>query len=128
MADGKPLRRITTPEIPGIGHAWAYLPDLAETIARLAAQESALPTDATFHFGGHFLRGQAMAEAVRRANGNAALPIRGFLWPVAYLARALRHLPARGHRNARICGAKRSSSTMPSSSRCWGQSRTQRST
>ncbi len=37
---GRPLRFITYPGRPGIGHAWAYLPDVAETFARLAERES----------------------------------------------------------------------------------------
>jgi nucleoside-diphosphate-sugar epimerase len=85
MADGKPLRAVTTPEVPGIGHAWAYLPDMAETIARLAAREAELPAAEIFHFGGHFLAGRQMAEAVRRAVGDDRLPIRGFSWLPVYL-------------------------------------------
>jgi nucleoside-diphosphate-sugar epimerase len=85
MAGGKPLRAVTTPEVPGIGHAWAYLPDLAETIARLAEREAEVPAAETFHFGGHFLPGRQMAEAVRRAAGQDGLPVRGFRWLPVYL-------------------------------------------
>jgi len=89
MADGKPLRAVTTPEMPGVPHAWAYLPDMAETVLRLAEREAELPANARFHFGGHVLAGRAMAEAVRRAdgkqNGNGGPPIRGFNWLPVYL-------------------------------------------
>ena len=85
MAKGAALRAVTTPEVPGIRHAWAYLPDMAETIVRLAEREAELPASERFHFGGHILAGRAMAEAVRRADGNARLPIRGFQWSLVYL-------------------------------------------
>jgi nucleoside-diphosphate-sugar epimerase len=85
MADGKPLRAIATPEVPGVRHSWAYLPDMAVTIRRLAEREDELPAAARFHFGGHVLTGRAMGEAVRRADGNGRLPIRGFNWLPVYL-------------------------------------------
>jgi nucleoside-diphosphate-sugar epimerase len=85
MAKGKPLRAVTTPEVPGVVHSWAYLPDMAEAIARLAEREAELPPAETFHFRGHALRDRQMAEAVRRANGDDRLPIRGFNWLPVYL-------------------------------------------
>lgn len=78
---GKPLRSIFFPGGGDIGHAWAYLPDLAETIARLAAIESTLPACESYHFGGHWLeRGHLMADAIRRAADNPKLPIRQVPW------------------------------------------------
>jgi len=84
LGGGKPLRKIVTPERPEVSHAWAYLPDLAETVALLADREATLPAEARLHFGGHTLQGRAMAEAVRRAEGGA-LPIRPFRWLPVYL-------------------------------------------
>lgn len=78
------LRAVVTPELPGVGHTWAYLPDLAETIALLAGREAALPAEERLHFGGHYLAGRAMAEAVQRAAGGA-LPVRAFHWLPVYL-------------------------------------------
>ncbi len=43
------MRAITYPGNPDIGHAWAYLPDLAETIAQLAAFQATLPVFDTVH-------------------------------------------------------------------------------
>jgi nucleoside-diphosphate-sugar epimerase len=85
MADGKPLRAVTTPEVPLVPHSWAYLPDMAAAIQQLAEREAELPVAARFHFGGHVLTGRAMAEAVRNANGDSRLPIRGFNWLPVYL-------------------------------------------
>jgi nucleoside-diphosphate-sugar epimerase len=36
LQGGKPRRNMVTPERSDVGHAWAYLPDLAETVALLA--------------------------------------------------------------------------------------------
>lgn len=84
LGGGKPLRRVVTPERPEVGHAWAYLPDLAEAVALLADREASLPAEARLHFGGHHLHGRGMAEAVRRVSGGA-LPIRPFRWLPVYL-------------------------------------------
>jgi len=84
---GKPLTSVGYPGAREVGHAWAYLPDLAETIVRLAEREAELPAFDSFHFGGHWLeRGVAMAEAVRRAADLPGLPIRRFPWPAIYAA------------------------------------------
>jgi nucleoside-diphosphate-sugar epimerase len=91
---GRPLRKVVYPGEPEVGHAWAYLPDLAATMLRLMALDVANPRALApfevLHFGGHWLpRGIEMAEAVRRvsgrASGMAALPIKGFPWRLLML-------------------------------------------
>lgn len=83
----KPLRSITFPGGGDIGHAWAYLPDLALTITQLATLESSLPNFETYHFGGHWLcRGDLMTDAIRRVAEKPTLPIRHVPWPLLYLA------------------------------------------
>ena len=83
---GAPLRSVTYPGEAEVGHAWAYLPDLAETAARLAAIEASLPSFEVLHFGGHWLpRGAEMAEAVRRVCGRPDLPVRRFPWTLLYV-------------------------------------------
>jgi len=82
---GLPLQSVTYPGVHEAGHAWAYLPDLAATIARLAAIEDSLPAFERLHFGGHWLsRGVQMAEAIARAAGNPQLPIRNLPWALIY--------------------------------------------
>ena len=80
--------RITAVYAPGaanVGHAWAYLPDLGETTARLLEREAYLAPFEVFHFKGHFTRGaQGVAEAVRRVSGQPRLPIRPFPYPLIY--------------------------------------------
>ena len=83
---GKPLQSIVYPGDFRAGHAWAYLPDLAETVARLANIEKSLPAFDRFHFGGHWLEhGVQFAEAIRHVSGNPQLPIRKLPWIVFYL-------------------------------------------
>ena len=75
-----------------VGHAWAYLPDLATTIARLLEREAELADFDVFHFGGHwFERGVEMAHAIRRVVGEPKPPIRRFPWVLAY--RSVRSSP-----------------------------------
>ena len=85
----KPGRAIKSVSYPGkhdAGHAWAYLPDLATTIAQLLARQNELQPFDVFHFGGHsFERGVEMAEATRRAAGVPNASIRSFPWFVIYL-------------------------------------------
>jgi nucleoside-diphosphate-sugar epimerase len=84
---GRPVRSITYPGRHDIGHAWAYLPDLAETIARLAGREPYLGRFEVFHFGGHFLeRGIEMAHAIMRAARRPDASIKPLPWRLAYLA------------------------------------------
>lgn len=80
----KPGRTVTSITYPGsghVGHAWAYLPDVGETMAQLANREADLAAFETFNFGGHWLDpGIGMAEAIRRVIANPAAPIRSFPW------------------------------------------------
>jgi nucleoside-diphosphate-sugar epimerase len=81
VKSGRPLKSVTYPGRPDIGHAWAYLPDFAETIAQLVEREDALGTFASFHFGGHwFARGGDMAQRVREVAGAQEAPIRRLPW------------------------------------------------
>ena len=78
---GKPIRAVTYPGELAVGHTWAFLPDLAETIAQLADIEASLADFEVFHFGGHWLEpGVEMVAAIRRAAGNDRLPIRAVPW------------------------------------------------
>jgi nucleoside-diphosphate-sugar epimerase len=78
---GAPLKGVTYPGARDVGHAWAYLPDFAETVAQLADREGELAAFERFHFRGHyFARGMEMAERVRAVAGNPKLAISGFPW------------------------------------------------
>lgn len=78
---GKPIRRITDPGKPGVGHAWAYLPDLAETIARLIDAGDRLRPFERVQFDGFWdADGTMMAAAIRRALSRPDLPVRCLPW------------------------------------------------
>lgn len=71
---------------PGAGHAWAYVPDLAEAFARLVDRRDTLPRFTLAHFAGHHdATGRELAEAVRRAIGRRDIPIRPFPWALVWL-------------------------------------------
>jgi nucleoside-diphosphate-sugar epimerase len=85
---GRPLRAITYPGVPDIGHGFAYLPDMAEAIARLAEIDERLVPAEVVHFGGHwFDHGIDVAAAVGRAAGIADLKVRRFPWFAIWAAR-----------------------------------------
>jgi nucleoside-diphosphate-sugar epimerase len=63
---------------PGAGaarHTFAFLPDLAETAARLLEREEALERFAAFHFAGHSLTVDELVAAVRRASGRRLIAL-----------------------------------------------------
>lgn len=86
LKPGRPVRALNYPGEHGLRHAWAYLPDVGETVARLLERESELAPFERFHFGGHWVDGHAMADAFRRATGHPELPLRAFPWRLVTLA------------------------------------------
>lgn len=83
---GRPLRSLSYPGQRGLRHAWAYLPDVGETVAQLLERESELAMFERFHFGGHWIDGDTLTGAIRQAAANPALPVRAFPWWLATLA------------------------------------------
>jgi nucleoside-diphosphate-sugar epimerase len=84
---GRPVTSVANPGRPGVAHAWAYLPDLAETMARLIEREAELAPFERFHFSGHLLADNAeMGRAIGRAMGRPDLPVRRFPWWAMTLA------------------------------------------
>ncbi|WP_034297046.1 SDR family oxidoreductase [Herbaspirillum sp. RV1423] len=78
---GKTPTSIIYPGKAGLGHQWTYLPDLAETMMRLVEREQSLDAFARFQMAGHWdADGMQMIAAIRRALGNARLPVRSFPW------------------------------------------------
>jgi nucleoside-diphosphate-sugar epimerase len=85
FAAGKPIRSVAYPGPLGLPHAFAYLPDLAETAARLLDREADLAAAASFHFAGHAPSGQELVTALRRVSGRK-LPVLPFPWFAAAAA------------------------------------------
>lgn len=83
VTPGKPVRSIMMPGRKGVGHAWAYLPDVGEAFARLLDREGDLPAFARFHFAGYWdAAGDGFARAVARAAGNPQARIWRMPWAV----------------------------------------------
>lgn len=99
---GRPVRTVLDPGTAGIGHQWAYLPDVAETMVRLAGREADLPRFATFNMDGHWdPDGRQMVAAIARAVGGhvkvrrfpwGLVPVAAPFWPLAREIREMRYL------------------------------------
>lgn len=84
---GQPVTTIGNPGRPGVGHQWAYLPDVAQTMLLLLEQEARLEPFARFHMAGHWdAEGTQMSAAIARAVGRPGLRVRAFPWWLATLA------------------------------------------
>lgn len=80
ISPGKPIRRVVSPG-KGVGHSWAYLPDLAETVARLLDREEKLGRFERLQFEGIWDEtGGLMAETIRQVTGRPELPEKAFAW------------------------------------------------
>jgi nucleoside-diphosphate-sugar epimerase len=85
---GKPLRSVSYPGRPGVGHQWAYVPDVAETMVRLLELADHADTErnvvapfATYHMLGHWdADGTEMIAAIRRTSHRAGIATRRFPW------------------------------------------------
>jgi nucleoside-diphosphate-sugar epimerase len=78
---GRPVSTITYPGALGVGHQWAYLPDVAETIAQLLDRSSSLESFEVFHMKGHWdADGTQMIDAIRRAARNPTIKVRPMPW------------------------------------------------
>jgi len=73
-----------------VGHSWAYLPDLAETMVRLVECQATMTPYEVFNFRGHwFERGVEMAEQACRIRGLNDRAIKSFPWWAIKLAAPL---------------------------------------
>ncbi|PQO99264.1 hypothetical protein C5614_09225 [Massilia phosphatilytica] len=86
---GKPVGRIANPGAPGVGHQWAYLPDVAATMVALIARRASLEPCARFHMNGHWdADGTAMCAAIARvvARRGGRATVGAFPWWLVRLA------------------------------------------
>ena len=79
-----PIAKITYPGVPGMGHQWAYLPDVARTVVKLLDRRDSLERFAIFHMKGHWDHdGAQMTRAIQRvvARRTGVEPtVAGFPW------------------------------------------------
>ena len=86
LKPGRRPRVVRNPGRPGVGHQWAYLPDVAETMLRLLAQPD-LPRFARYHMDGHWdPDGRRMTETIARLLGDPRPAIRPLPWWALRLA------------------------------------------
>ncbi len=84
---GKTPSSVSYPGRKGVGHQWAYLPDVAETMVRLIENEDRLAAFEVFHMDGHWdPDGAAMVGAIGRACGASNMKATAFPWWAIVLA------------------------------------------
>jgi nucleoside-diphosphate-sugar epimerase len=104
--------RLVYPGPLDLMHEWAYLPDLAAAMLRLAEIRDALPPFATFGFPGHAITGRELTTAIARA-ARSKLQVKGMSWwlihalrPIVPLCRELSEISYLWSEPHRIDGTK----------------------
>ncbi|HEY7662361.1 MAG TPA: NAD(P)H-binding protein [Xanthobacteraceae bacterium] len=104
--------RLTYPGPLDLVHEWAFLPDLAATLVRLAAVRETLPPFASLGFAGHAITGREFTTTIARAAGRK-LQVKGMSWwlihalrPVVPLCRELSEIAYLWNEPHRIAGSK----------------------
>jgi nucleoside-diphosphate-sugar epimerase len=104
--------RLTYPGPLDVVHEWAYLPDLAATLVRLAEKRDTLRPFETFCFPGHAVTGREFTAAIARALGRGLQVGRMGWWlihllrPIVPLSRELSEIAYLWKEPHRIDGAK----------------------
>lgn len=71
---------IRNPGRGGIGHQWAYLPDVAETMVRLVERDTLQPFE-TYHMDGHWdATGTAMTDMIVKVLGQPRVRVGALPW------------------------------------------------
>ncbi|MDR7379505.1 nucleoside-diphosphate-sugar epimerase [Rhodoferax ferrireducens] len=87
---GRAVRSVSNPGRVGVGHQWAYLPDVARSMLALLARRDSLDAFSSFHFGGHWdADGSQMAQAICRVvarRGGVTPRVAAFPWWLMRLA------------------------------------------
>ncbi|HHO0940306.1 NAD-dependent epimerase/dehydratase family protein [Aeromonas caviae] len=90
LKPGQPVKSISVPNAPGMGHQWSYLPDVVRTMVELLQLRSTLDPFAAFHTAGHWdADGTQLAEAICRVvvkRGGVKPKVRAFPWWLTVLA------------------------------------------
>jgi nucleoside-diphosphate-sugar epimerase len=86
VKNGPDAKSIQLLSRPGVGHSWAYVPDLAETFGRLVDIRAKLAPYEMVHFAGHYDdTANPFAEAISRAISRPDLKTKAFPWFSVYL-------------------------------------------
>ncbi|NIY75970.1 NAD(P)H-binding protein [Thalassospira sp. HF15] len=85
---GRSISAITYPGPKNIGHQWAYLPDVAETMVRLLDHDDTIDNFARFHMEGHWDHdGMQMINAIRECLAPQEVALRRLPWGFINLLR-----------------------------------------
>jgi nucleoside-diphosphate-sugar epimerase len=109
--------RLTYPGALDVVHEWAYLPDLAAALVRLAEVRATLARFETFGFPGHAVTGRELVAAIARARGRgmqiSTMPWFGLrlLSPVVPIFRELTEMAYLWNEPHRIDGKKLAAAT-----------------
>jgi nucleoside-diphosphate-sugar epimerase len=83
VTPGKKITRVSNPGSPGVGHQWAYLPDVAETMGRLLDRADELEPFAVYHMDGFWdADGKGMSAAIQRVAGHNISVKQTPWWPL----------------------------------------------
>jgi nucleoside-diphosphate-sugar epimerase len=81
---GRPVTAVQLPSTPGVGHQYAYLPDVAATMLALLARRHELPAFARFHMAGYWdADGREFGRAIQRVverRGGKTPTLKPFPW------------------------------------------------
>lgn len=99
ITQGKPVISVKNPAARDVGHQWAYLPDVAETMVRLIERADQLPLFAVYHMEGFWdADGRQMIAAIQRVV-DRYVKVKSFPWwllsvaaPFVTLMRELREM------------------------------------
>ncbi|MFP5076701.1 NAD-dependent epimerase/dehydratase family protein [Rhizobium sp. YIM 134829] len=81
VSPGRPVNTITLPGDAGIGHQWAYLPDVAAAMLGLLDRRDSLNAFEAAQFGGTWdADGLVLARSISRVLGRSDIKLRGFPW------------------------------------------------
>ena len=104
--------RVTYPGPLDVTHEWAYLPDFAAALLRVANQRETLPQFASFGFAGHAVTGREFVAAIARAV-RAKVEVKRMTWwlihalrPIVPLCRELSEVAYLWHEPHRIDGGR----------------------
>lgn len=90
IVPGSVPSEIKLPAAPGVGHQFAYLPDVAATMVALLAKREQLPAFASYHMAGYWDKdGTELGQAVQRVvevRGGRKPKLKAFPWWMIRLA------------------------------------------
>lgn len=76
--------KAAVPGRKGVGHSWAYLPDLGRAFEKLASHRQELAAFEAFHFAGHYVTPEQLSDAILKG-APVPLKVSSFPWVILSL-------------------------------------------